>query len=99
MRVLPQCGYARLGDNCRVRDGVVVELRRIEEQCTTVICSNFAIGSGAIRTDNNVLAGANAAMLCDVADNSIAVREDPSVVRSHRLRAGQPSSMTDFTEL
>jgi serine O-acetyltransferase len=70
-------GYARIGDNCRIRSGVVIGLRRVEEPCAPVIGNNVDIGSGAkllgqIRIGNNVLIGANAVVLHDVPDNSVA---------------------------
>jgi serine O-acetyltransferase len=82
-------GYARFGDNCRVRNGVVVGLHRVEEKCAPCIGNNVDIGSGAkllgpIRIGNNVLIGANAVVLCDVPDNSIAVGV-PAVVRPRRI--------------
>src|SRR5258707_6382307 len=70
-------GYAQFGDNCRIRNGVVVGLRRVEEKCAPIIGNNVDIGAGAkilgpIRIGNNVLIGANAVVLCDVPDNSVA---------------------------
>ena len=78
-------GYAKFGDNCRVRNGVVIGIRRIEEKSAPVIGNNVDIGAGAkllgpIRIGNNVLIGANAVVLCDVPDNSIAVGV-PAVIR------------------
>ena len=71
-------GYAKFGDNCRIRDGVVVGLKRIDQKYAPVIGNNVDIGSGAkllgrIKIGNNVLIGANAVVICDVPDNSIAV--------------------------
>jgi len=71
-------GYAKFGDNCRIRNGVVVGLRRVDEKYAPIVGNNVDIGSGAkllgpIRIGNNVLIGANAVVLCDVPDNSIAV--------------------------
>jgi serine O-acetyltransferase len=82
-------GYARFGDNCRIRDGVVVGLRRVEEICAPVIGNNVDIGSGAkllgpIRIGDDVLIGANAVVLCDVPDNSVAVGV-PAVVKPRRI--------------
>lgn len=78
-------GYAKFGDNCRIRNGVVVGLRRVEDKCAPIIGDNVDIGSGAkllgpIRIGNNVLIGANAVVMCDVPDNSIAVGV-PAVVK------------------
>jgi len=81
-------GFARFGDNCRIRDGVVVGLRRVGENSAPTIGNNVDIGSGAkllgpIRIGNNVLIGANAVVLCDVPDNSIAVGV-PAIVKPRR---------------
>jgi serine O-acetyltransferase len=81
-------GYARFGDNCRLRDGVVVGLRRVEEKFAPIIGNNVDIGSGAkllgpIKIGDNVLIGANAVVLSDVPDNSIAVGV-PAVVKPRR---------------
>jgi serine O-acetyltransferase len=70
-------GYAKFGDNCRIRNGVVVGLRRVEEKRAPIIGNDVDIGAGAkllgpIRIGNNVLIGANAVVLCDVPDNSVA---------------------------
>ncbi len=82
-------GYARFGDNCRIRNGVVVGLRRIDEPCAPVIGNNVDIGAGAkilgaITIGNNVLIGANAVVITDVPDNSTAFGV-PAVAR---LKAG-----------
>jgi serine O-acetyltransferase len=84
-------GYTRFGDNCRIRNGVVVGLRRVEEKCAPIIGNNVDIGSGAkllgpIRIGDNVFIGANAVVLCDVPDNSTAVGV-PAVVRLRRAYA------------
>jgi serine O-acetyltransferase len=81
-------GYARFGDDCRIRNGVVVGLRRVEEKCAPVIGNNVDIGAGAkllgpIRVGSNVEIGANAVVLCDVPDNSVAVGV-PAVVKPKR---------------
>jgi len=84
-------GYAKFGDNCRIRDGVVVGLRRVEDKCAPIVGNNVDIGSGAkllgqIKIGDNVLIGANAVVLCDVPDNSIAVGV-PAVVKSRQTLA------------
>lgn len=71
-------GYAKFGDNCRIRNGVVVGLRRVKEPCAPKIGNNVDIGAGAkvlgpIRIGDNVIIGANAVVLSDVPDNCIAV--------------------------
>jgi serine O-acetyltransferase len=78
-------GYAKFGDNCRIRDGVVVGLRRVEEERAPIVGNNVDIGSGAkllgpIRIGDNVLIGANAVVLSDVPENSIAVGV-PAIVK------------------
>jgi serine O-acetyltransferase len=78
-------GYAKFGSNCRIRDGVVVGLRHIDDTRAPIIGDNVDIGSGAkllgpIRIGNNVLIGANAVVLVDVPDNCIAVGV-PAVVK------------------
>jgi serine O-acetyltransferase len=81
-------GYARFGDNCRIRNGVVVGLRRLEEPAAPVIGDNVDIGAGAkvlgpIRIGNNVMIGANAVVLIDVPDDSIAIGV-PAVIKPRR---------------
>ena len=71
-------GYAKFGDNCRIRNGVVVGLKNIKEPSAPVIGNNVDIGAGAkvlgnINVGNNVLIGANAVVISNVPDNSIAV--------------------------
>jgi serine O-acetyltransferase len=78
-------GYAKFGDDCRVRNGVVTGIRRVDEKYAPIIGNNVDIGAGAkllgsIRIGDNVFIGANAIVLCDVPDNSIAVGV-PAVVR------------------
>lgn len=83
-------GFAKFGDNCRIRDGVVVGLRRVGENNAPIIGNNVDIGSGAkllgpIRIGDNVCIGANAVVLCNVPDNSIAVGI-PAVVKPRSVR-------------
>lgn len=77
-------GYARFGDNCRIRNGVVVGLKNVEEIAAPIIGNNVDIGAGAkvlgnIKIGNNVMIGANAVVICDVPDNSIAVGVPASI--------------------
>lgn len=81
-------GYASFGDNCRIRNGVVVGLRRVDEPCAPQIGDNVDIGAGAkvlghIRIGNNVVIGANAVVLCDVPDNHTAIGV-PAIVKPRR---------------
>ena len=78
-------GYAKFGDNCRIRNGVVVGLRHVEDKRAPIIGDDVDIGSGAkllgpIHVGNYVLIGANAVVTVDVPDNSIAVGV-PAVVK------------------
>jgi serine O-acetyltransferase len=78
-------GYAKFGDNCRIRNGVVIGLQRIDEPCAPVIGNNVDIGSGAkvlgpIQIGDNVVIGANAVVIRDVPDNCIAAGV-PAVVK------------------
>jgi serine O-acetyltransferase len=71
-------GYARFGDDCRIRNGCVVGLATVDDPCAPVIGNNVDIGAGAkllgrIRIGNNVRIGANAVVVDDVPDDSIAV--------------------------
>jgi serine O-acetyltransferase len=79
-------GYARFGDNCRIRNGVVIGLRHIDQKAAPVIGDNVDIGAGAkllgpIHIGNNTIIGANAVVLCDVPENSIAVGV-PAVIKA-----------------
>ncbi len=78
-------GYAKFGDDCRIRNGVTIGLRRVHEKVAPIFGNNVDIGSGAkvlgpIIIGDNVVIGANAVVLCDVPANSIAVGV-PAVVR------------------
>jgi serine O-acetyltransferase len=84
-------GFASFGDNCRIRNGVVVGLSRVDDPCAPSFGNNVDIGTGAkllgnIRIGNNVLIGANAVVLTDVPDNSIAVGV-PAVVKPRKQSA------------
>jgi serine O-acetyltransferase len=79
-------GYARFGDNCRIRNGVVVGLRPIGEplcSCYRQItlsasAPNCRDGSGA-----NFIIGANAVVLDNVPENSIAIGV-PAIIKPRR---------------
>jgi serine O-acetyltransferase len=84
-------GYARFGDRCRIRNGVVVGLLRTDEPCAPQIGNDVDIGAGAkllgaITIGNNVAIGANAVVTCDVPDNCIAVGV-PAVIKPRIVRA------------
>ena len=81
-------GFARFGDNCRIRTGVVIGLSRVEDPCAPQFGDNVDIGAGAkvlgnIRIGNNVLIGANAVVLTDVPDNCLAVGV-PAVIKPRK---------------
>jgi len=83
-------GFARFGDDCRIRNGVVVGLARMDDACAPAIGNNVDIGAGAkvlgrIRVGNDVLIGANAVVTRDVPDGSIAVGV-PAVIKPRRPR-------------
>lgn len=82
-------GYARFGDNCRIRNGVSVGLKRVEEPGAPIIGNNVDIGAGAkllgrITIGDNVLIGANAVVVTDVPSNSIAMGV-PAVIRPRHV--------------
>lgn len=71
-------GDAVFGDDCRVRNGVTVGLRRTNQPGSPIIGNRVDIGAGAkllgpIRIGDDVAIGANAVVLTDVPSNSIAV--------------------------
>jgi len=77
-------GYAKFGDNCRVRNGVVIGILRVGEKSAPIIGNNVDIGVGAkllgpIRIGDNVLIGANAVVVRDVPDNSV-IMAVPAVI-------------------
>lgn len=81
-------GFARFGAHCRIRNGVVVGLARVEEPCAPQLGDHVDIGAGAkvlgnIRIGDNVLIGANAVVITDVPANSIAVGV-PAVIKPRR---------------
>ena len=83
-------GGARFGDNCRIRNGVTIGLQRTNEIYAPVFGDNVDIGAGAkilgrIRIGNNVVIGANAVVITDVPDDSIAVGV-PAMARARQCR-------------
>ncbi|MBC7786594.1 MAG: serine acetyltransferase [Methylophilaceae bacterium] len=71
-------GYAKFGHRCRIRNGVVVGLKDVNNPAAPWIGDDVDIGAGAkvlgnIKIGNRVSIGANAVVLCDVPDDSIAV--------------------------
>jgi serine O-acetyltransferase len=83
-------GYAKFGDNCRIRNGVVVGLRHVEQPAAPVIGNNVDIGAGAkvlgpILIGNNVAIGANAVVITDVPDDCVAIGI-PAVIKPRKRR-------------
>lgn len=71
-------GYAKLGENCILRNGVTIGTRSIEDIKAPLIGNNVNIGSGAkilgeITIGDNVNIGANAVVLINVPNNSTVV--------------------------
>ncbi len=71
-------GYARFGRHCRIRNGVVVGLARVEDPAAPHIGDHVDIGAGAkvlgrIRIGDHVIIGANAVVVRDVPARHIAV--------------------------
>ncbi|MES1258813.1 MAG: serine acetyltransferase [Acidobacteriota bacterium] len=71
-------GDAVFGDDCIIRNGVTVGLRRTNERGAPVFGNRVDIGAGAvivgrIHVGDDVSIGANAVVLTDVPPNSIAV--------------------------
>lgn len=89
-------GYAKFGDNCRIRNGVVVGLKSVGDPCAPVIGNNVDIGAGAkvlgnIRIGNNVVIGANAVVLTDVPDDSLAVGVPATIKKRSNLETRECS--------
>jgi serine O-acetyltransferase len=83
-------GYATIGRNCRLRNGVVIGLATIDRPLAPTIGDDVDIGTGAkilgdIRVGSRVLIGANAVVIRDVPDDCIAVGV-PAVVKPRRAR-------------
>jgi serine O-acetyltransferase len=79
-------GYAKFGDNCRIRNGVVVGIRKVGECLAPTVGNDVDIGAGAkllgpIVIGDHVVVGANAVVITDVPSNSIAVGV-PATIKS-----------------
>lgn len=75
-------GYAKFGDNCRIRNGVVVGLSRVDDPCAPVIGNNVDIGAGA-----KVLGAITVGDHCVIGANAVVVRDVPA----HCLAVGVPA--------
>lgn len=83
-------GFASFGTHCRIRNGVVIGLARVEEPCAPQFGNHVDVGAGAkvlgnIRIGNNVLIGANAVVITDVPDNCIAVGV-PAIIKPRKTK-------------
>jgi len=71
-------GYAKFGNNCRIRNGVVVGLKNTENPIAPTIGNDVDIGTGAkilgaITIGDRVTIGANAVVIRDIPSDAIAV--------------------------
>jgi serine O-acetyltransferase len=71
-------GDAKFGDDCVIRNGVTIGLRRTGHRGSPTLGNGVDIGAGAvilgpIKIGNNVSIGANAVVLVNVPDNCIAI--------------------------
>jgi serine O-acetyltransferase len=86
-------GDTVFGDDCVIRNGVTVGLRRTGVRGAPVLGNRVDIGAGAkilgdIRIGDDVSIGANAVVLSDVPANSIAVGI-PAVIRPKKTKPAQ----------
>ena len=82
-------GFAKFGDNCVLRNGVTVGLRRVDEPTAPVIGNYVDIGAGAkilgnITVGDNVNIGANAVVLKNVPSNSIAIGVPARIIQKEK---------------
>jgi serine O-acetyltransferase len=81
-------GFAKFGERCRLRPGVVIGLARVDEPSAPQFGDDVDIGAGAkilgpIRIGNRVCIGANSVVVTDVPDDCIAVGV-PAVIKPRR---------------
>lgn len=79
-------GYSKFGNNCIIRNGVTVGISKVGENKAPIFGNNVDIGTGAkilgnIKIGNNVIIGANAVVIKDVPDNSIAVGIPAKIIK------------------
>jgi protein involved in polysaccharide export with SLBB domain/serine acetyltransferase len=91
-------GDARFGDDCLLRNGVTVGLRRTDQRGAPVFGNRVDIGAGAailgpVHIGDDVSIGANAVVLTDVPANSIAVGV-PAKIKPKRTAARDLSELT-----
>lgn len=81
-------GYAKIGKNCVLRNGVTIGLARVDDPAAPVIGDNVDIGAGAkllgrITIGDNVKIGANAVVVTDIPAGSTAVGIPARVIYGH----------------
>jgi serine O-acetyltransferase len=91
-------GDAVFGDDCVIRNGVTVGLRHTGQRGAPVIGNRADIGAGAkvlgsIRIGDDVAIGANAVVITDVPENSIAVGV-PAKIRPRKQSMSETSTPT-----
>ena len=79
-------GYAKLGKNCVLRNGVTIGIKKVGENKAPQIGNNVDIGCGAviigdIKIGNNVLIGANSVVTKDVEENCTVVGVPTKVIK------------------
>jgi serine O-acetyltransferase len=79
-------GYAKIGRNCVVRNGVTIGLARVADPVAPVIGDNVDIGAGAkllgrITIGDDVRIGANAVVITDIPSGATAVGIPARIVR------------------
>lgn len=84
-------GFASFGRNCRLRPGVVIGLAHVSKPYAPQLGDDVDVGAGAkilgpLRIGNRVCIGANAVVLRDVPDDSIAVGV-PAVIKARTSSA------------
>ena len=89
-------GYAKFGDDCRLRNGVVVGLARLEHPVAPRIGNRVDIGAGAvvcggIRIGHDSVIGANAVVLKDVPPYSVVVGIPGKVIKTLEPKEEKPS--------
>jgi len=80
-------GFTEFGDNCRIRNGIVVGLAKADDPCAPVFGDNVDIGAGAkvlgrIKIGDNVVIGANAVVVRDVEPYAIVAGVPAKVIGS-----------------
>lgn len=88
-------GTARFGDDCVLRNGVTVGVRHTNVPGAPVFGDRVDVGAGAavlgpIRIGDDVAIGANAVVITDVPDHSLAVGVPARIVPRRRAAVGAP---------